>query len=102
MAETDGGPGAFWGLAPGKFVRLHPSQRRKTAFFARVQGTITCFKCPFHEITTNFLANHAARRSCRSQIHESKMSKSRNHAPNKPNNASRTNIGGGGGSSNCQ
>ena len=69
------------GLAPGKFMRLHSPQCRKTAFFVRLQGAITCVKCPFHEITTKFLANHAARRSPRSRIHESKISKSRNHEP---------------------
>ena len=37
------------GPALGKFLRLPPLQRWKTAFFVKVQGTITCFKSPFHE-----------------------------------------------------
>ena len=61
------------GPVPGQFFETTPSQRWKTAFFVKVQGTITCLK-------SKFLADHAARRSLRSRIHESKISKSRNHA----------------------
>ena len=63
------------GPAPSKFLRLNLSQRWKTAFYVEVKGTITFFKSPFHEITTKFLADHAARRSIRSRIHEPKNNK---------------------------
>ena len=64
------------GPAPEKFLRQPPSQRWKTAFFVKVQGIITCFKSPFHEITTKFLTDHAASIT-NSRVENIKITKSR-------------------------
>ena len=75
--EANGGKMGVRGLAPGKYF--------ETTIFRMTENStndaITCFKSPYHEITTKFLANRAARQSLRSRIHELKISKSRNHAP---------------------
>ena len=68
------------GPAPGKFVENTPFTTLENGIFGKDQGIVTCLKSPFYEITIKFLADHAARQSLRSRIHESKISKSRDHA----------------------
>ena len=70
------GPGA----SPRKIFETTPVKTLENGFSVKFQGITTCFKRPFYKMTSKFLADHAARRSLQSQIHESKISKSRKHA----------------------
>ena len=65
--EINGGPGAC------------PRKIFETTLLTMLDNGIFC-ESPFHEITTKFLTDHDARRSLQSQIHRSKISKSRNYA----------------------
>ena len=68
------------GLAPENFRDYTLQNDGKQHFFEKFQCEITCFKSPFHEITTKFLANHAVQTESsitNSRVEDIKITKSR-------------------------